>query len=576
MSVTNLPLKRRLRILGLSLSLLLLIMACIVWLRGRSLHQEASSYAIFNDVYISVATLQSAAQTYIYLEQHVDAQEKLVHDAAAQLREQAERMHERNKTSKTSSTAELYGAKIDELLDLMDKLMAIRRVYAKCNTALIEPQFRIAQRVHEIQNPQTKALVAEGFRDIYMYSIAGALERSFVTEGLQDFHDAKDIIKRSGTDEFILQLLEDSRLSFEALDKSLAEMQTYQKRVNELFTETSEGIKQLTSARMDLMAHGNNINTLIILCMELVMIVLLAFGFEHLVRDWGRGIAGVSGALDRMHSGDLCKEDELESHFGARKDELGRLTRATVGLNVRLRDVVKEVHSHSEMINSSSELISRLASSLSDGANSQASGAEEASSAIEQLSAGIDMNSDNSQASGKKAQEGLEKMVEIQTMFNTATTNASTVGQKIGVITEIAAQTNILALNAAVEAARAGESGRGFAVVAAEVRKLAERSSQASQEIVGLVEELTSTTTSAGNSFDALVPEIRKTAELAQSVANTSAEQRNGMQQINIAVQSLSEVAQRVASSSNELTDTAANLVKGGEDLKRSTSFFRL
>lgn len=167
-------------------------------------------------------------------------------------------------------------------------------------------------------------------------------------------------------------------------------------------------------------------------------------------------------------------------------------------------------------------------------------------------------------------------MLEIQKVIEAAVGSTVKVSEKINLITEIVNQTNILALNAAVEAARAGESGRGFAVVAAEVRKLAERSSEAAQEIVSLVEDLTRASNEAGKSFDAVLPEIQKTAELAQTVANTSAEQRNGMHQINIAVQSLNEVAQRVASGSNELTETADSLVKGGEELKRATSYFRL
>lgn len=576
MNIKNLPLKKRLRVLGISLAFMLVIMGVIVGIRGRMLRQEASRYAIFNDVYVSVATLQSAAQTYVYLEHHVEAQEKAVNTACRQLREQAENMHAMNRGTNLEQTAMLYGGKIEELLGLMSKLIEGRRLYTKSNSALIEPQLNVVRRLPDLANAKTRELVEKGFYNIYMYSIAGALERSFVSEGLQAYQAAAENIKSSGEDEFMLSRLRESKTSFEVLDKSLAEIQTYQARVNELFTEISDGLKSLTVERMEVMARGNRINTLVMLSMMVAMVLLIAFGFEHLVGDWGSGIEGVTGALDRMYQGDLCKEEEVKKQFGGRGDELGRLTRATIGLNEKLRDVVTEVNSHSEIMNASSEQISRLAVSLSDGANSQASGAEEASSAIEELSAGIDMNSENSQTSGQKAQEGLRGMLEIQKAFDAASSNATTVGQKIGVITDIAQQTNILALNAAVEAARAGESGKGFAVVAAEVRKLAERSNEASQEIVGLVDELLKSTATAGKHFEALLPEIKQTAELAQSVANTSAEQRNGMQQINIAVQSLNEVAQRVASSSNELTDTAAQLVTGGKELKESTAFFRL
>lgn len=576
MKLKNLPLRSRLRILGATLTVMLVIMGSIVWLRGRALQIEAARYAVFNDVYISVVVLQSAAQTYVYLEQHVDEQEKNVMVAAEKLREQATRMRNDNTKGHLHDDAVLYGTMVDELLVLIEKLEAGRRIYARSNVALAEPQFRIIENLPRITNEQTKTLVAEGYRNVYMYSIAGALDRSYVTDGLKAYRAAEENIKATGADQFMLALLQNCRMSFEALNKSLVEIQKYQSRVNELFTETSNGLKDLSTQRIVLMARGNRINTLVMLFMELAIILLLILGFEHLVGDWGRGIDGVSGVLDRMAVGDLCKEEEIQAQFGSRHDELGRLTRAAVGLNDKLRDVVQEVNSHSETMNSASEQISRLAASLSDGANSQASGAEEASSAIEELSAGIDINSDNSQMSGQNAQKGLQEMLGIQKAFDAAASSAATVGQKISLITDIAEQTNILALNAAVEAARAGESGRGFAVVAGEVRKLAERSSEAAQEIGGFMEELLRSTATAGQSINAMVPEIQKYAELAQGVANTSAEQRNGMQQINLAVQTLSEIAQRVASSSNELTDTAASLITGGEKLKQSTAFFRV
>ena len=167
-------------------------------------------------------------------------------------------------------------------------------------------------------------------------------------------------------------------------------------------------------------------------------------------------------------------------------------------------------------------------------------------------------------------------MKEIEKEIRTANESTEAVGARINVIAEIANQTNILALNAAVEAARAGENGRGFAVVAAEVRKLAERSNEAAREIVSLVDQLVRASREAGENFNAVMPEIQQTADLAQTVANTSEEQRNGMHQINLAVQSLNEVTQRVANESNQLTETASNLVKGGEGLKQAVSYFHL
>ena len=551
-------------------------MALVVWLRSHSLEQKSNQYTIFGDIYVGVSTLQNAAQSYVYLEKHVDAQEKAIKKASEGLREITEHVLAQSQNTQLAQEAKQYAEKTTALLSLMDKLVAGRRVYSQCNEALFAPQFAIITRLYEIKNAKTRALVESGYRNIYAYSLAGALELDYISKGTEDYLSAVANIEATGEDTFMLTPLQNSNSSFVNLHNALAEIQGYQNQIGTLFTDISDGLKRLTAQRVSLMSRGNTLNGIVMLCMDLAIMLLTVAALEHLGRDWGRGVATVSNTLDEMSQGDLNAGNAQTQRFHARKDELGHLITATSRLNTKLQEVVQEVGNHSEMVNNTAVLMSKLAETLAEGANAQASGTEEASSAIEELSAGIDMNSENSLASGQKAQRGLDSMKEIEKEIRTTNESTEAVGARINVIAEIANQTNILALNAAVEAARAGENGRGFAVVAAEVRKLAERSNEAAREIVSLVDQLVRASREAGENFNAVMPEIQQTADLAQTVANTSEEQRNGMHQINLAVQSLNEVTQRVANESNQLTETASNLVKGGEGLKQAVSYFHL
>jgi methyl-accepting chemotaxis protein len=282
---------------------------------------------------------------------------------------------------------------------------------------------------------------------------------------------------------------------------------------------------------------------------------------------------GVEFALI-IANGDLTSN--IEKADLDRKDEIGKLGNALQKMVEKLKDIIGSVVSGSDNISSASEQLSSASQQLSQGASEQASGAEEVSSSMEEMAANIQQNTDNAQEADKISQKVTEGVKKVGSAAQESLLSIRNIADKINIINDIAFQTNILALNAAVEAARAGEQGRGFAVVAAEVRKLAERSKVAADEIVALAKKSVDVTEDASALMGNLIPEIDKTAKLVQEIAAASMEQSTGADQVNSAIQQLNQVTQQNAAASEEMATSAEELNSQADQLKEIISYFKL
>ncbi len=302
----------------------------------------------------------------------------------------------------------------------------------------------------------------------------------------------------------------------------------------------------------------------------LIGIVMAVMITRNLLKTLGGEPAYASEVLQKVAAGDLSVE------VITRANDNSSLLFAVKNTVTRLADIVREVNSSSEALSSASEEISATAQTLSQAASEQAAGVEETSASIEQMTSSIAQNTENAKITDGIATKASSEASEGGEAVKATVAAMKQIAQKIGIIDDIAYQTNLLALNAAIEAARAGEHGKGFAVVAAEVRKLAERSQIAAQEIGSVAGSSVELAERAGRLLDEMVPNIKRTSDLVQEITAASEEQTSGVGQINAAVSQLSQTTQQNASSSEELAATAEEMSGQAEQLQQVMSFFKL
>ena len=303
-----------------------------------------------------------------------------------------------------------------------------------------------------------------------------------------------------------------------------------------------------------------------------LIIIVISFGtayvlYKTIVYPLNKGVEFAQS----IGKGDLTAKVEVQQD-----DEIGDLSKALVNMADNLKKTVMSIkHNANDLVSNSTQLKSSSLQ-LSKGSADQAASAEEVSTSIEEMVANIDQNTDNAIQTEKITIETAKDVNVADDLSSQAAKVMKDVSEKITIISDIAFQTNILALNAAVEAARAGEHGRGFSVVAAEVRKLAERSKTAADEIVSLVKIGLKVSTEAGAKSKALVPDIEQTTQLIKEISAASMEQKTGAEQINLAMQQLNMITQENASSSDELTQSSDALANLANNLKSSVSYFKI
>ncbi|WP_026580798.1 methyl-accepting chemotaxis protein [Bacillus sp. J33] len=345
-------------------------------------------------------------------------------------------------------------------------------------------------------------------------------------------------------------------------------------------------------------------SSLLILIPAIIIIVLFQI---FVIRRSFKPLIQLQNGINEMKNGNL------DIKLPAREDELGKINEAFNEMVSELSSMIVKIRKTSETVLQSSELVSKATGQskehsvkisenikqMTAGIQAQEISVTESAGAMEQIAAEISSIAHSSQDVSlvskrmeNYAIEGLEAISDVVSQMETINGAVKQSSNIIGslkvrsdeitsileVITGISNQTNLLALNAAIEAARAGEHGKGFAVVAQEVRKLAEESSQSTEEISKIIDEIQFETNNAVSSMDIGTKEAEKgtkvaqtTGELFYKIKEITDQISNQIEGVSAATQEISAGTEEVTASVNDLAAIAQSNSNFTQDIKEST-----
>ncbi|MCP5158947.1 MAG: hypothetical protein H6974_01125 [Gammaproteobacteria bacterium] len=396
-------------------------------------------------------------------------------------------------------------------------------------------------------------------------------DKDAIAPRLNDYHDAfsrlVELIQRIAVENAALGK------SMQELEPVLAELQEHKDQL------LAQGQTRVQTERVQIGQAFIGVIVLVGLLASLLLLVVT----RAVLRPLGGEPDAIATLVRQVAEGDLSVE---LSHTGRERS----IYAAMRDMIDQLRDIVQQVSQTILQVSASAEQLVQESTGLSQRTEAQAQALEETAASMEQLTSTIANSAEHAAQAERladeartQAEQGGKVIQGAMTSMTMISTGSQRITAIIGVIDEIAFQTNLLALNAGVEAARAGEQGRGFAVVALEVRRLAQRSKDAAQEIKTLIANNAAQVTEGGQRVEqssqvlqAIILKTRKVTEIVAEMAVATREQACGVEQVNQAIQQMDQVTQQNAQLAVDTATASRSMSGQALGLQRLMNFFKL